>query len=67
MQEFDLPKLPDGCQYGAEASFPLPKDGEFHAPAGFAIKRIDSASEVVICVPIQQWVPALETWCTISG
>ena len=67
MKEFDLPQLPEGARYGAEHALPLPKDGEFHAPAGHAIKRIDPGKGIAYCVPIQRWVPETQTWYTIAG
>ncbi len=65
MRKYDLPKLPDGCRYGAEITLPLPK-GSFNAPEGHAIKCVDTLARTVVCVPIQQWIPATESWVTIK-
>ncbi|HEY4438725.1 MAG TPA: hypothetical protein VGN40_21445 [Lelliottia sp.] len=64
MKNFPLPKLPEGCQYGAEIILRHPASGEFHAPAGHAIKSIDFEAENVVCVPIQKLVNG--QWVTIQ-
>lgn len=66
MKTFELPKLPEGCQYGEEMVLPLPSGGEsFHAPSGCVIKSVDFDTRQAICVPIQQEVNGVVK--TIAG
>lgn len=65
MKNYELPKLPEGYQYGEEMSFTLPEgSGDFRAPEGCIIKSIDEKSGQVICVPIQIFNEKTGTWVT---
>jgi len=65
--ENKLPKLPEGARYGAEVAYSFAEKKEFHAPDGFAIKSMDFEAKVAICVPIQVYVPELDTWVVIKS
>jgi hypothetical protein len=64
MQDYELPKLPDGYRYGADCRATLPVQGGFQAPEGCVIKSVDIDDRSVVYVPIQQYING--TWYTVK-
>ncbi|EJP1041219.1 hypothetical protein [Escherichia coli] len=66
MNDFELPKLPEGYRYGADHSVNLPEKGEFRAPAGCVIKSINTQNGTIIYVPIQRYIAEKDIWVTVD-